>query len=448
MDHLQESYVDSEPLDTSPNLTPDQLESESDSQLPGSPSMSRKRARTSCTSEEIEEMLACKDSSQESVTHSTAVHPSATPVRDDTYYFEDGSFVLQVENTLFNVHRTILSKDSSIFSSMFQLPQGENAVDGMSDDQPLILSGDNVSEFKHFLWALYALPHELMSIHTPQADVVRLVDIARVSYKYHFKSLEAWALDAINDHVNRKDSALFTFPSPSPSGFAISRGTFQANSTQLSQLIRLAQLCDHERLLSTMITLLKRMMSQGIEYAHLAMTLADELDLRTLRGVAYLEVMQKAAVVVRRDKGKGVLNEDGEGADTDIVDSEGRLIVSAEQQLRLLTGYYRLTQAWEKLRTCPIPFDHAASCGATWHQHGCTQSWLEFWKEKTKGETVIVLALSDFLGRLKVIAKEFDRWGSATYMHHDCRLIARKVIQEKIRQVEETLPDFFVEESI
>lgn len=288
-----------------------------------------------------------------------------------------------------------------------------------------------------------------MSIHTPTADVVRLVDIARVSYKYHFKSLETWALDAINDHVNRKDSALFTFPAlHSPPGFAIPRGTFQANSAQLSQLIRLAQLCEHERLLSTMTVLLKRMMSQGIEYAHLAMTLADELDLRTLRGAAYLEVMQKAVVVCRRNKGKGVSSEDTGEDEREIVDQEGRLIVSAEQQLRLLTGYYRLTQAWEKLRSSPIPFDHAASCGATWHQHGCTQSWLEFWKEKTKGDTVIVLALSDFLGRLKVIAKEFDRWGSATYMHHDCRLIARKAIQEKIRLVEETLPDFFVEESI
>ena len=37
------------------------------------------------------------------------------------------------------------------------------------------------------------------------------------------------------------------------------------------------------------------------KYAHLAMTLADELDLRPLRGIAYFEVMQKAknAVVAR-----------------------------------------------------------------------------------------------------------------------------------------------------
>ena len=287
-----------------------------------------------------------------------------------------------------------------------------------------------------------------MSIHTPKADILRLVDIARVSYKYHFKSLETWALDAINDHVNRKDSALFTFSSlPSPAGFSITRAAFQANSTQLSRLIRLAQLCEHESLLSTMTMLLKRMMKQGIEYAHLAMTLADELDLRYLRGAAYLEVMQKAVVVVRK-KGKDGLNEDSEDLDRDILDHQGRLVVSAEQQLRLLTGYYRLTQAWEKLRNSPLPLDHAATCGATWHQHGCTQSWLEFWKEKTKADNITVMPLSDFLGRLRGISKEFDRWGSATYMHHDCRVIAKRAIQEKIKHVEDSLPDFFVEEGI
>ena len=58
------------------------------------------------------------------------------------------------------------------------------------------------------------------------------------------------------------------------------------------------------------------------------------------------------------------------------------------------------------------------------------------------------MPLSDFLGRLRGISKEFDRWGSATYMHHDCRVIAKRAIQEKIKHVEDSLPDFFVEAGI
>jgi len=97
--------------------------------------------------------------------------------RDDTYYFDDGSCVLLVEDVLFNVkptrlsriskivntypvcqvHRSILSKDSSSFKLMFSLPSGERPVEGTSDDNPIVLSGDNAAEFRHFLWTLYAL---------------------------------------------------------------------------------------------------------------------------------------------------------------------------------------------------------------------------------------------------------------------------------------------------
>jgi hypothetical protein len=189
-----------------------------------------------------------------------------------------------------------------------------------------------------------------------------------------------------------------------------------------------------------MITLLRQLMSQSIQYAYLAMVLADELNLRSLRGAAYPEVMQKAVVVKRDEEGEGV-----EGEREGDIDKNGRLVVSRAQQLRLLSGYYRLTSTWEHLRSSPPPFDHAPSCGATWHQHGCTQSWLEFWKEKTRCDSVLALGLADVVGRLRAVGKEFEKWGSATYMHHDCRMTARRCIQEKIRAVEEELPGFFEE---
>ena len=40
---------------------------------------------------------------------------------------------------------------------MFTLPQGECQEEGLSDDNPIVLQGDSVQEFRHFLWALYAL---------------------------------------------------------------------------------------------------------------------------------------------------------------------------------------------------------------------------------------------------------------------------------------------------
>lgn len=40
---------------------------------------------------------------------------------------------------------------------MFSLPQGEHEAEGISDECPIHLAGETVSEFKSFLWVLYAL---------------------------------------------------------------------------------------------------------------------------------------------------------------------------------------------------------------------------------------------------------------------------------------------------
>jgi hypothetical protein len=241
--------------------------------------------------------------------------------------------------------------------------------------------------------------------------------------------------------VNRKPSPIlasdphsYTFLPSALSSPASSSTSETTNVALLTSLIRLAQLCVHGPLLSSMITLLRQLMTISIQYAYLAMTLADELDLKALRGAAYAVVMLKADIV--RDLGMNILGgSEGEAS----VESSGTAMpnsashwhgihssagalagpvpnlgvnfvatttaitstspssspssspmpapsppITASQRLRLLTGYYRLTRMWDYLRVHPPSFGHASSCGATWHQHGCMQSWVEFWKEKSR----------------------------------------------------------------
>lgn len=329
---------------------------------------------------------------------------------------------------------------------MFTLPTGDFPAEGSSDDNPIHLSGDSVGDFRHFLWALYALPQELMVVYTEHADLMQLVAIATVAHKYSFASVQNWSLDAIQDLVNRKSSPILSnLPTDErgmPTGEAIT-----TCGAQLTRLMRLAQLCGHERLQHTMVSRLRQFMSLSPQFAYLAITLADELDIRPLRGIAYLEVMQKASpMTARRASSASIHAEDVKSLPkAGELDSQGRLVVTPSQRLRLLSGYYQLTSSWESLRTKPPVFEHAASCGATWHQHGCTQSWADFWKEKTKSDSVLSLGLADVLGRLRQISREFDRWGSATYMHHDCRQAARRTIVDSIKGIEDSLPDFFAD---
>lgn len=287
-------------------------------------------------------------------------------------------------------------------------------------------------------------PSELIIVRSPKADLSRLIDIAKVSSKYSFKSTETWALDAIQEYLERNTSPLFNdnplirmFPTLNTRSSALLE-----SEGQIARLIRLAQMCSHSRLMDTMIQLLQKLMSGSLHYSYLAMTLADEFNLRDLRGAAYLGVMQTSVFVC---PGAGIGHTYVEGDIQETSEGPQRLVVSPLQQLRLLSGYHRLSKAWDKLRAVPPQFEHAPSCGATWHQHGCTQSWTDFWKEKTRSEGVLSLGSANVLGRLGIIIKEFDKWGSATYMHHDCKSAARRSIHEKVKQIQQALPDYFTE---
>lgn len=315
-------------------------------------------------------------------------------------------------------------------------------------------------------------PPELELLTSPFFNLDHLIDVAHVANKYSFKSLETWALDAIQEYVNRKPSPILgTIPSPikffnfgtdhQPSSWPSSVSSQKETANQLTRLIRLAQLCQHERLMNTMVNLLRQLMSSSVHYAYLAMTLSDELGLRTLRGASYLEVMQKVTVVKKVDVVKTSPQASTASSSASIssliqtqantfsregaVDPSGRLIITQAQQLRLLSGYYRLTSFWDNLRLSPPQLEHSQSCAATWHQQGCMQSWLEFWKEKTRSDAVMGLGVADVIGRMKLLEKDYERWGSATYMHADCRSNAKKTISDIIKKVEDALPDFFEE---
>ncbi|KAG6872425.1 hypothetical protein C0995_009822 [Termitomyces sp. Mi166 len=295
-------------------------------------------------------------------------------------------------------------------------------------------------------------------------NLALLIDIVRVSHGYDFKDLETWALNTIHEYVDCKPSPIlaavphthsYTFSSDGVASHrTMSNATIQCTD-EFTRLVRLAQLCNRQ-LTTIIINYLKHLMSTSVQYAYFDMTLVDERNIRTLGSVAYLEVIQKATVVKRTkadielkamttqlsstlvDTIPFILGLPVTTPTEDTVDEEGHLVISRAQQLRL-----RLTGTWERLRMTPHAFDHAPSCGTTWHQHGCTQSWVEFWKEKTRIETVLALGLADVVGRLKQIHKEYERRGSARYMHHDCRNAAHKAILEMIRKIEDGLPDFF-----
>ncbi|KAK2465401.1 hypothetical protein APHAL10511_002755 [Amanita phalloides] len=360
------------------------------------------------------------------------------PKRDESFYFDDGSCIIRVQDTLFNVHRSVLSRDSSSFSTMFSLPQGGKLSEGCSDDNPVALSGDTVSEFKHFLWALYALPSDIAALSSEGGNLALLIDITHIANKYSFKSTETWALDAIYKRVIQYTN------SPKPDG-TTPQLSLDMTLNPITRLLRLTQICNHQPLLDTLISILTQLTKSSIRHAFMAMAIADELDIPTLRGISYLEVLHNYPI----DKWSmpalvhtGQNGESASGAQKDSSDDETS-VITPSQRMRLLSGYHRLAKTWERLRTTPPEFEHALACGATWHQQGCTLSWMDFWREKSRSEGVLSLSVADVVGKLKYIQREYDRLSGTTYMHLECRRQARNRLTEIIKQIEDSLSEVF-----
>ncbi|KAI5118243.1 hypothetical protein M0805_007492 [Coniferiporia weirii] len=291
-------------------------------------------------------------------------------VRDEDYYFPDGSCIVLVENILFNVHRSILSRDSSSFSTLFTLPQGEQIVpDGTTDENPIVLYGDTAREFRHFLWALYSMPHELKDLHRSRSNIPKLVDIVHVSVKYSFKSLETWACDILKACIARRPFPLR-----------------EANTTERAQLIdimRLAQLCQHKRLLDGLVSSFQELLTSSPGYNELALLLVDELEPPALKltGAAYFSALLRGP----------------EFWDTP------EMCAAPHRRLRILNGYYHLTSLWEIFCKNPPRYTHSSAC-LQWSYSQCEARWHASWKEHIASDEVMSLNPADVVGRLKAIA--------------------------------------------
>ncbi|KAF7297721.1 BTB domain-containing protein [Mycena kentingensis (nom. inval.)] len=98
--------------------------------------------------------------------------------RSTTYWFEDGSIVLQVESTQFRVAKTILAMHSTVFRDMLSLPPVDQAqVEGC----PVVyLPGDRAEDWEHLLCSMY--PKQTFSEDLPTFDEIAAV--LRLSQKY------------------------------------------------------------------------------------------------------------------------------------------------------------------------------------------------------------------------------------------------------------------------
>jgi hypothetical protein len=319
-------------------------------------SMNRKRRRTE---DEDEDELEQGSSNLNVI----ASEPQAI-VRDAIYYKDGGDCVLQVENTLFKVHKAFLSQDSSAFVGMFSLPSSSTddaQVEGTSDENPILLYGDTVEQFRALLFLLYALPHQTEALVVDKVSRLQeLIAIAEITHKYHFADLSAWCMGTLK--------AVFSHTTVAP--------------VHLERMLRVAILSNEGTLRATMVSTLSTKLLDGSLPPTDILIIADRHNIHELQGVAYYAQLMALEKTCN---------------DNELTFPPG-VSLNRDQRIRLLAGYWSLVRAWERLRVSP--FQDSSPC--TLHGSSCTYS-LELWSDLMSRSAMAQFSLADVLGKLKAL---------------------------------------------
>jgi len=330
-------------------------------------------------------------------------------MRDSKYYIDDGNAVLLVEDTLFKVHRSMLSRDSSTFESMFTLPlDHSNPSEGHSDDNPIVIHGDTPQQWRSFLWSIYALPGELMIAYKPNFNSQHMINVAHISHKYAFRSIEQWALDAL-----RNLCACVQLPENPSLDF-------------LSTILGVAKLCGNHELEQAVVSSWRKHLTTVPNITH-AMNTSEEHDSKLLMGFAYYSMALKGRAVW---------------------DSAS---LTVRQRIRLLSGHYNLLRLFDHMQTAFNPNFPPACAGSSVASvatvPACQHRWIALWKQlwsRTAIDHVNSNSDSgiDVLGRLAVVHGTFTAVPFAG-VSKLCQSIAIEFVDLKIEEVERSLHTHF-----
>ncbi|CAE6515600.1 unnamed protein product [Rhizoctonia solani] len=144
----------------------------------------------------------------------SAAKPHPNLKRHSEFFFDNTLVALQVEDTLFNVHKYQLLK-SETFSDMFRVPKAEDdePEEGNSPEHPIVMEGVKADDFVALLKVLYArnplvFPSHF-STHQPEPEASLIIPAFRLANMWNFSDLRAFLLPLAEKHLSDIDKILF-----------------------------------------------------------------------------------------------------------------------------------------------------------------------------------------------------------------------------------------------
>ncbi|KAH7334262.1 hypothetical protein B0J17DRAFT_672740 [Rhizoctonia solani] len=135
--------------------------------------------------------------------------------RDSEYYFDDGSIIFCMENTLFKVHASILRLRPSDFEGRFDAsPECVNSTRGTSDETPIVIPNIKASQFRNLMKVIYCPPSDKFFLSLPaatSADIeegdawtkfIFYLDVACLAHRFRMHDIEKWAKPRLKSLVH------------------------------------------------------------------------------------------------------------------------------------------------------------------------------------------------------------------------------------------------------
>ncbi|KAF9451135.1 hypothetical protein P691DRAFT_757610 [Macrolepiota fuliginosa MF-IS2] len=368
--------------------------------------------------------------------------PNQIPTRDQAYYFLDGSCVIQVQDHLFRVHRSLLERDSSFFQTVFSLPQatsvaegrggGEEgdaivALEGHSDGHPIICQ-DSVDDFRALCWALYARPKDIIAQQKwLTVDIPRLIRIISMTHKYEYEHFEDWSWETLDAHSTTNADQ-----------FIPRCGGWVHVQKLLILCYQSGRLPFAQRLENEWLNIIRTSDASESRIAFDAALDAAEGSsyLRRFHGKAYYAYL-KGIRIFQQGPVMSIANSDG------YVDLGGPSTFNEPRRIHLCQGFWSLARLRSKLYTAP-KIDDNPSCNK--HTKECKRGWEAWWNEASKS------ASNDPGEFIQGMVSKLSGNSSMTYKNKDgarsAQVPCSNQLKEGVRQMakifDDSIPDHFL----
>lgn len=258
-------------------------------------------------------------------------------------------------------------------------------------------------------------PDELEDQPKDQPDLIRLLSLACITYKFGYSALHSWAIAVIDRAFTTK---------------AVFADT--CSSATFTRAVQVASDCNASDLLHAIETKWCARVQHRDIPAVPAILAADAHNLRILRGTAYFvhiqETLELRATVT--DSGATQLQVDPK--------------LSNVQAIRLLSGYLSLVGFWERFRRQAPTLQCVEGCHPDIHSDVCTVVWEDRWRAAMSSRRVLGHNTADVFAMLLALREEL---GADRELKRDvlpaCRLAGLDGLKKVSTDLSETLPDHF-----